>query len=93
MIVDVTGVNFMNIYLNLLHQYFCAKKVQSQNVTREKLRKALSYKKIVRKMLMKLTPVYLVLKLIDRRPLLQKQLREAHRKNNGTLITLLGVLF
>jgi len=32
--------------------YFC----QSQNVTREKLREALSYKKGTRKMLMKLTP-------------------------------------
>ena len=33
-------------YTCLLHQYFCAKKSQSQNVTREKLRKALSYKNL-----------------------------------------------
>jgi hypothetical protein len=39
-----------------LRQYFRAKKIQSQNVTREKLRKALSYKKFAHKMLMKLTP-------------------------------------
>ncbi len=32
-------------------QYFCAKKLQSQNVTREKLYKALSYKKISSEML------------------------------------------
>jgi hypothetical protein len=36
-------------------QYSCAKKLQSQNVTREKLCKALLYQKFVRKMLMKLT--------------------------------------
>jgi len=37
-----------------LHQYFCTKKIQRQNVTREKLRKALSYEFFLR-MLMKLT--------------------------------------
>jgi hypothetical protein len=41
------------------HQHFthpfCAKKLQSQNVTREKLRQLLLYKKSSHKMLMKLT--------------------------------------
>jgi len=32
-------------YERLLRQYFCAKKLQSQKVTREKLRKALLYEK------------------------------------------------
>jgi len=42
-------------YKRLLRQYFCAKKLKSQNVTKEKLSKALLYKKfVVRKMLMKL---------------------------------------
>jgi hypothetical protein len=40
------GVNFINILPSLLRQYFCAKKLQSKNVTREKRRKALSNKKI-----------------------------------------------
>jgi len=35
---------------------FAPKKSQRQNVTRKKLLKALSYKKILSKMLMKLTP-------------------------------------
>jgi len=39
-----------------LRQYFCAKKLQSHNLTREKLHEALSYKIVTRKMLMKLTP-------------------------------------
>jgi len=43
-------------YKQLLRQYSFAKKLQSQNVSREKLRKALLYKKGARKMLMKLTP-------------------------------------
>jgi hypothetical protein len=42
-------------------QYPFAKKLQSQNVTREKLRKALSYKKCAHKMLMKLTRGQIVL--------------------------------
>jgi len=42
--------------VHVFHQYFCAKKLQSQNVTREKLREALSYEKLSCKMLMKLTP-------------------------------------
>jgi len=37
------------------HQYFCAKKLQSQNVTKEQLRKALSYEKLSHKMLVKST--------------------------------------
>ncbi len=41
--------------LAFLRQYFCAKKLHNQNVTREKLRKALLYKKFSSKMLMKLT--------------------------------------
>jgi len=44
-------------YLRLLRWYFCSKKLQSQNVTREKLCKTLLYEKLSRKMLMKLTPV------------------------------------
>jgi hypothetical protein len=40
----------------LLRPYSCAKKLQSQNVTREKLRKRLLYEKGDWKMLMKLTP-------------------------------------
>jgi len=43
-------------YAQLLRQYFCAKIFQIQNVTGEKLRKALLYKKFEHKMLMKLTP-------------------------------------
>jgi len=50
------GDNFINISLELFCQYFLAKKLQSQNITREKLRKAFLYEKRVRKMLMKSTP-------------------------------------
>jgi len=42
--------------VHLFRQYFFAKKLQSQNLTIEKLRKALLYEKLVSKMLMKLTP-------------------------------------
>ncbi len=42
-----------------MRQYFCAKNLQSQNDTREKLRKALLYEKFVRKMLMKLTHTHI----------------------------------
>jgi len=42
-------------YARLLHRYFCAKKLQSRNLTREKLWNLLSYKKFKLKMLMKLT--------------------------------------
>jgi len=44
------------LYLSLLHQYFCVKKLQSQNVTKEKLHKELLFEKFARKMLMKLNP-------------------------------------
>jgi len=40
-----------------LRQYYCAKKLQSQTVIREKLRKTLCYEKGVHKMFVKLTPV------------------------------------
>jgi hypothetical protein len=40
----------------LLRQCFCAKKLQSQNLTLEMVREALLYKKFACKMLMKLTP-------------------------------------
>jgi hypothetical protein len=43
-------------YEQLLCQYSCNKKLQSQNIPREKLCKRLSYKKGASKMLMKLTP-------------------------------------
>jgi len=39
-----------------LRQYSCAKKLQSQTVTREELRKTLWHEKVEHKMLMKLTP-------------------------------------
>jgi hypothetical protein len=48
--------NFINILCQLFGQYPFAKKLQSQNVTREKLHKALSYEKRRRKMLIKSTP-------------------------------------
>jgi len=49
------GVNFIKILRApfapiFLHQYFCAKKLLSQNVTRENLFEAFLDKKIVRKM-------------------------------------------
>ncbi len=44
------------IYAHLLRRYFAIKKFQSKNITREKLRKALSYKKIVCKMVVILIP-------------------------------------
>jgi hypothetical protein len=44
-------------YARLLRQYLCAKKkIQSQNVTREKPQEAFLYKKRVHEMLMKSTP-------------------------------------
>jgi len=43
-------------YAHLFCQYFFAKKLQSQNVTREKPRKALLYEKFEHKIMMKLTP-------------------------------------
>jgi len=44
-----------------LRQYFCIKKLQSQIVTGEKLCEALFYEKFASKMLIKLTPVELIL--------------------------------
>jgi len=41
--------------MGLLRQYFGTKKLQSQNVTREKRRKVLQYEKFACKMLMKLS--------------------------------------
>jgi len=46
--------NSSTFYPHLFCWYFCAKKLQSQNVTREKLHKTLLYKKFAGKMLMKL---------------------------------------
>jgi len=51
------GVNFIINLRTTFAPIFYAKKLHSQNVTREKLRKALSYKKFSQNMLMKLTPV------------------------------------
>jgi len=48
-------VNFINILRAAFAQYSCVKKLQSQTVTGEKLRKTLWYKKGVHEMLMKLT--------------------------------------
>jgi len=57
-LVSISSTFFASFVPIFLSQYFWAKKLQSQNVTREKLRKALSYKKICvfYKMLMKLSP-------------------------------------
>ncbi len=49
-------VNFINILRATFASIFFCKKIQSQNVSREKLRKALTYKKFVCKMLITLTP-------------------------------------
>jgi hypothetical protein len=43
-------------YEQLCHQYSCAKKLQSQNVIREKLRKALLHEKGASNILVKLVP-------------------------------------
>jgi len=43
-------------YDQLMHQYSFAKKIQSQTIIREMLRKALWYENVSSKMLMKLTP-------------------------------------
>jgi len=47
--------NFINILRAAFYQYSFAKKLQSQTVIREKLRKRCASKKCERKMLMKLT--------------------------------------
>jgi len=51
-------VSFINILQAAFALIFCAKKLQSQTVTREKLFKKLSYEKAAPKMLMKLTLVF-----------------------------------
>ncbi len=43
-------------YVQLLHWYFCAKKVHTLNLITKKLRAKLLYEKAARKMLVKLTP-------------------------------------
>jgi len=50
-----TGVNFINILRTPFCRYYFAKKITKITVIREKLRKALMYKKGARKMLTKLT--------------------------------------
>ncbi len=50
-----TLVNFTNILSVHLRQYFCAKKVQTYNISTKKLCAKLLYKKVARKMLVKLT--------------------------------------
>jgi hypothetical protein len=42
--------------VQLLRQYFCAKKEQTLNLSTKKLRAKLSYEKAAHKMLVKLTP-------------------------------------
>jgi len=49
------GVNFINILRASFLPIFLHQKLLSQNVTREKVSKALLYKRFVHKMLMKLT--------------------------------------
>jgi len=49
---SISSTFYMRVLWKKVLSYFC----QSQNVTSEKLRKALSYEKGVRKMSMKLTP-------------------------------------
>jgi hypothetical protein len=43
------------LYVRLLRQYFCAKKVQTLNLSTKKFHEKLSYKKAMRKMLVKST--------------------------------------
>jgi len=52
-------------YKSLFWQYFSAKKFQSQNVIREKLCKAILYKKFAHKMLIKLTPEVTIFNALD----------------------------
>jgi len=56
-------VNFINILWALFCQYPFAKILQSQNVTTEKLSKALLYEKSAGKILIKLIPVANPIKL------------------------------
>jgi len=58
MLVKLTNtINFINILLSPLAPIFCTKKLQSQNITIEKLEEALLYKKNACKILVKLTPI------------------------------------
>jgi len=50
------GVNFINILHATFLPIFWRQKIAKPNVIREKLLNSLSYKKLVSKMLMKLTP-------------------------------------
>ncbi len=52
--VDLVSIS-STFYKKLLRHYLCTKKLQSQNVTKEKLCIALLYEKLSNKMLMKLT--------------------------------------
>jgi len=52
-------------YARLFANIFCAKILQSQNLTRENLLEALLYEKFERKMLMKLTPTFSWYKTTD----------------------------
>ncbi len=54
--LEIIGVNFINILRATLLPIFWCQKIAKKNVIREKLLNLLSYKKCVRKMLMKLTP-------------------------------------
>ncbi len=45
-------------YEQLLHQYFCAKEVQTFNLSTKKLRAKISYEKATHKMFVKLTPIF-----------------------------------
>jgi hypothetical protein len=51
-------LNFINILCTLFCQYPFAKNSQCQTVIRERLHNLLTYKKLARKMLMKLTPCF-----------------------------------
>jgi len=51
------NANAPTFYKQLFHQYSFAKRLQSQTLIREKLRKTLSYEKPAIKMLVKLKPV------------------------------------
>jgi len=53
---QISIVNFNNILCQTFALIFLRQKLQSQNIIREMLGKALSYKKFERKMLMKSTP-------------------------------------
>jgi len=72
-------------YASLLRQYFCGKKLQSQNITREKLCKALSYKIFLCKMLMKLsTDVLTHILAYDRDLGILRVIKDVTLANNDT---------